>query len=66
MKKSHRTHAADARQRIEVAREKATRAFLGEEPAERDEGEVIDLADDAEEAMPLTATMRGLRAAEEA
>ena len=26
----------------------------------------LDLADDAEEAMPLTAQMRGLRAAEEA
>ena len=26
----------------------------------------LDLADDAEEARPLTATMRGLRAAEEA
>lgn len=26
----------------------------------------LDLADDGEEAMPLTATMRGLRAAEEA
>ena len=26
----------------------------------------LDLADDAEEAMPLTATMRGLRAAEQA
>lgn len=26
----------------------------------------LDLADDAEEAMPPTATMRGLRAAEEA
>ena len=26
----------------------------------------LDLADDAEEAMPLTATMRGMRAAEEA
>jgi len=63
MKKSHRTHAADARQRIEVAREKATRDFLGEEPAERDEGEVID---DADELFAPTVAVKGLRAAEEA
>lgn len=63
MKKSHRTHAADARQRIEVAREKATRVFLGEEPAERDEGEVID---DTDEIVAPTVAVKGLRAAEEA
>lgn len=61
--KRRRTHAADAHQRVEVAREKATRAFLGEEPTERDEGEVID---DADELFVPTATVKGLRAVEEA
>ena len=51
---------------LSAQREKATRAFLGDESARLDDGEMIDLADDAEEAMPLTATMRGMRAAEEA
>jgi len=47
-------------------RERDTRAFLGTEFPTLDESEGIDLADDAEEALPLTVTMRGLRAAEEA
>lgn len=51
---------------LSAQREKATRAFLGEEPAERDEGEMIDLADDAADALPVTIHVRGLRAAEEA
>lgn len=46
-------------------REKATRAFLGDEDTRLDRGEMIDLADDAEEAMPVTAAIKGLRAAEE-
>ena len=51
---------------LTAQREKATRDFLGDALPTLDDGEMIDLADDAEEAMPLTATMRGLRAAEEA
>jgi len=47
-------------------REKDTRAFLDTEVAGLDDGEMIDLADDAEEALPLTVQMRGMRAAEEA
>ena len=48
---------------LTAQREKATRTFLGEEPAERDEGEVID---DADELFSPTVAVKGLRAAEEA
>jgi hypothetical protein len=48
---------------LSAQREKATRTFLGEEPAERDEGEVID---DADELFAPTVAVKGLRAAEEA
>lgn len=51
---------------LSAQREKATRAFLGDAPPTLDDGEMIDLADDAEEAMPSTVTVKGLRAAEEA
>jgi hypothetical protein len=49
---------------LSAQRERDTRAFLGDEDTRVDDGEMIDLADDAEEAMPLTAQMRGMRAAE--
>lgn len=48
----------------DVERERATRAFLGDEetaPAHR-----YDLADDVDDAMPSTVAVKGLRAAEEA
>lgn len=62
-----RTPRADALRRAEVDRERRTRAFLDgdcEDGAhvDRDEGEVID---DADELFPLTATVKGLRAVEE-
>ena len=50
--------------RDEVERARATRLFLGDEaaaPASR-----YDLADDVDDAMPVTATVKGLRAVEEA
>lgn len=50
--KPRRTHAADAERRAE--------------DLSHDETDALDLADDAEEAMPLTVNLRGLRAAEEA
>ena len=50
---------------LSAQREKATRDFLGDAPPTLDDGEMIDLADDAEEAMPSTVTVKGLRAAEE-
>ena len=65
-KPSARSLTGSRESALSAQREKATRAFLGDESARLDDGEMIDLADDAEEAMPLTATMRGLRAAEEA
>ena len=45
-------------------RERATRAFLGNEEPGLDGGEMIDLADDAEGALPITCHLRGMRAAE--
>ena len=51
---------------LSAQREKATRDFLGDAPPTLDDGEMIDIADDAEEAMPSTVTVKGLRAAEEA
>ncbi len=65
-KSSVRSLVGSRESALSAQREKATRAFLGDAPPTLDDGEMIDLADDAEEAMPLTATMRGLRAAEEA
>lgn len=50
--------------RDDVERARATRLFLGDEappPAHR-----YDLADDVDGAMPSTATVKGLRAVEEA
>ena len=65
-KSSVRSLVGSRESALTAQREKATRDFLGDESARLDDGEMIDLADDAEEAMPLTATMRGMRAAEEA
>lgn len=68
MKKPTR-QSTGSRESAHVAqRERATRAFLGDADAVigLDEGALIDLADDAEEAMPDTAHLRGMRAAEEA
>jgi hypothetical protein len=65
-KPSPRSLTGSRESALSAQREKATRPFLGDAPPTLDDGEMIDLADDAEEAMPLTATMRGLRAAEEA
>lgn len=51
---------------LSAQRERDTRAFLGDESTiGLDDGEMIDLADDAEEAMPVTVNLRGMRAAEE-
>lgn len=49
---------------LSAQREKATRAFLGDAQPTLDDGEMIDLADDAEEALPVTVHLRGMRAAE--
>lgn len=65
-KPSARSLVGSRESALSAQRERATRAFLGDEDTRLDDGEMIDLADDAEEAMPLTATMRGMRAAEEA
>lgn len=66
MKKSHRTHAADAERRVEADRARAARAFFGDEDLSHDETDALDLADDVDDAMPSTVTVKGLRAAEEA
>ena len=63
---SHRAHgprSAAQLHRDEVARARATRLFLDEPEAQRDDDEVIN---DADELLNLTATVKGLRAAEEA
>lgn len=56
------TRRPDLLHRDDVAREKATRAFLDEPEAARDEDDVIDEAD---ELLCVTAHVKGLRAAEE-
>lgn len=56
------TRRPDLLHRDDVARARATRAFLDEPEAARDEDDVIDEAD---ELLSVTATVKGLRAAEE-
>ncbi len=65
-KSSPRSLTGSRESALSAQREKATRTFLGDAPPTLDDGEMIDLADDAEEAMPSTVTVKGLRAAEEA
>ena len=57
------TRRPDQLHRDDVAREKATRDFLDGPTVERDEDEVVDEAD---ELLCVTATVKGLRAVEEA
>lgn len=64
--KPSKTPGAIRPAQLAAQRERATRRFLGLAPLRLDESDPIDLADDAADALPLTATVRGLRAAEEA
>jgi hypothetical protein len=65
-KPSPRSLTGSRESALTAQREKATRDFLGDALPTLDDGEMIDLADDAEEAMPPTVAVKGLRAAEEA
>lgn len=65
-RRGRRSPQADATRRAEVDRERATRAFLGDDATpDLDNGDLFDLADDASDALPNTANVRGYRAVEE-